>query len=66
MLLSWNLMGTPLLLLLPEQGIYVDMDKEEDAEGMDIDAEGVDVEPGVVDVDMDVEVVYKSEEIAML
>ena len=59
-------MGTPLLLLLPEQGIYMEMDKEEDAEGMDMDAESVDVEPGVVDVDMDVEVVDKSEKIAMM
>ena len=59
-------MGTPLLLLLPEQGIYMEMDKEEDAEGMDMDAEGVDVEPGVVDVDMDVKVVDKSEKIAMM
>ena len=66
MLLSWNLMGTPLLLLLPEQGIYMEMDKEEDAEGMDMDAEGVDVDPGVVDVDMDVKVVDKSEKIAMM
>ena len=59
-------MGTPLLLLLPEQGIYMEMDKEEDAEGMDMDAEGVDVDPGVVDVDMDVKVVDKSEKIAMM
>ena len=42
------------------------MDEEEDAEGMDVDAEDVDMEPGVVDLDMDVEVVNKGEEIAML
>ena len=35
----------------------MDLDKEEDAEGMDVDAEGVDMEPGVVD---------KRDEIAML
>ena len=59
-------MGTPLLLLLSEQEIPMEMDKEDDVEGMDMDAEGVDLEPGVVDVDMDVEVVDKAEEIAML
>ena len=35
----------------------MDMDKEEDAEGMDVDAEDVDVNVGVVD---------KGDEIAML
>ena len=35
----------------------MDLDKEEDAEGMDVDAEDVDMEPGVVD---------KEDEIAML
>ena len=51
----------------------MDMDEEEDAEGMgmdaegaDVDAEGMDVEPGVVDMDMDVEVMGKGEEMAML
>ena len=65
-LLRWNLMGTLLLPLLPEQEISMDMDEEENAEDMDVDAEGMDVEPGVVDVDVDVEVVEKGEEMAML
>ena len=33
---------------------------------MDMDAEGMDMEPGVVDVDVDVEVIDKAEEMAML
>ena len=44
----------------------MDMDKEEDAEGMDVDAEDVEMEPGVVYVDVNVEVVDKGHEIAML
>ena len=44
----------------------MDMDKEEDAEGMVVDAEDVDIEPGVVYVDVNVEVVDKGDEIAML
>ena len=44
----------------------MDMDKQEDAEGMDVDAEDVEMEPGVVYVDVNVAVVDKGDEIAML
>ena len=44
----------------------MDMDKEEDAEGMDVDAEDVEMEPDVVYVDVNVGVVDKGDEIAML
>ena len=55
-----------VVLLMPTYEISMDVDKEEDAEGMDVDAEDVDMEPGVVYVDVNVEVVDKGDEIAML
>ena len=55
-----------VVLLMPTYEISMDMDKEEDAEGMHMDAEDVDMEPGVVYVDVNVEVVDKGDEIAML